>query len=187
MAVKPIGHTLSATSVVGQPLSRLFYRISHLRFLVDTGAAVSVIPPSPSERTRKHSLTLDTSISTYGSRSLTLNLGLRRTLHWVFIVRKPILGADFLHHFNLLVDVKNCKLLDNLTHLCVLPLKPPQALPCTLTAWMTTSPHFFMSSHLSPRLAPLAISHNTPHPYQGSARLGSSTSPHTRASQGRTP
>ena len=115
----------------------LYYR-SHISFtfLVDTGAAVSVIPPSPSERTRKYSLTLEaanhTSISTYGSRSLTLNLGLRRTLHWVFIiadVRKPILGADFLHHFNLLVDVKNCKLLDNLTHLCVQGIATPETSP----------------------------------------------------------
>ena len=54
-----------------------------------------------------------TSIPTFGTRSLTLTLGLRRTFRWPFIiadVRKPVLGADFLHHFNLLVDVKHHKL-----------------------------------------------------------------------------
>ena len=61
-------------------------------------------------------------IPTYGTRSLTLNLGLRRIFHWAFIladVKRPILGADFLHHFSLDVDVKNHQLLDGLTNLRV--------------------------------------------------------------------
>ena len=74
---------------------------------------VSVLSPSSSDRKHKtDKLTLlavnDTPISTYGKRSLTLNLGLRRSLPWIFIiadVQKPILGADFLRHFELLVDV----------------------------------------------------------------------------------
>ena len=128
-----------ATSVVGQHTSRLFYitdRISGLHFLIDTGAAVSVIPPSPSERTHKHSLHLQavnhTSISTYGSQSLTLDLGLRRTFRWAFIiaeVQKPIIGADFLHHFSLLVDIKNHQLLDNLTHLSIQGIVTPDSSP----------------------------------------------------------
>ncbi len=58
----------------------------------------------------------------YGTRSLTLNLGLRRTFHWAFIVadvRKPILGADLLYNFSLLVDVKHHQLLNGLTRLRV--------------------------------------------------------------------
>ena len=46
-------------------------------------------------------------IATYGIQSLTFNLGLRRTFHWVFLVADvttPIIGADFLRHFDLLVD-----------------------------------------------------------------------------------
>ena len=39
------------------------------------------------------------------------------------------MGADFLHHFNLLVDVTNCKLLDNLTHLCVQGIATPETSP----------------------------------------------------------
>ncbi len=46
----------------------------------------------------------DTSIRTFGQRSLTLNLSLRRSFPWIFIVadlQKPILGADFLRHYGL--------------------------------------------------------------------------------------
>ena len=42
-----------ATSVTGQQPSRLFYvtdSLTGLRFLVDTGAEISVIPPSASDR-----------------------------------------------------------------------------------------------------------------------------------------
>ena len=49
------------------------------------------------------------SIPTYGRQSLTLNLGLRHTFPWIFIianVHQPIIGADFLNHFNLLVDLR---------------------------------------------------------------------------------
>ena len=96
-----------------------------MQFLVDTGADVSVIPPSAAERKHPQTLQLQavnhTSISTYGIRSLTLNLGLQCTFRWAFIVadvRKPILGADFLHNFSLLVDIKHHQLLDGLTQLC---------------------------------------------------------------------
>ncbi len=59
---------------------------------------------------------------TYGTRSLTLDLGLRRTFRWVFIianVKKPILGADFIHNFGLLVDVRHNRLSDTVTQLKV--------------------------------------------------------------------
>ena len=126
---KRIGRTLAATSATDLPTSsRLFFvRDTHTntRFLVDTGSEVSVIPPTPADR--KHSLdprTLNavnnTSITTYGQRSLTLNLGLRRSLPWIFIiadVQKPILGADFLTHYGLTVDMRHCKLIDTHTRL----------------------------------------------------------------------
>lgn len=59
-------------------------------------------------------------IDTYGSKTITLNLGLRRPFTWVFVVAnvtKPILGADFLKHFGLLVDIQNKKIIDNTTKL----------------------------------------------------------------------
>ena len=49
-------------------------------------------------------------------------MGLRRTFRWVFIiadVKNPILGADFLRHYNLLVDLQQNKLTDSVTQLKV--------------------------------------------------------------------
>ena len=83
----------------------------------------------------------NTSIATYGTRSLTLDLGRRRTFRWVFVianVQHPILGADFLRHFSLLVDMRYHHLRYGLTQLAIqgvtcnarspspaiLPLKP---------------------------------------------------------------
>lgn len=110
-----------AASAAGLIQSRLFYitdRLSGLRFPVDTGADVSVVPPSRTECNRQHGPRLEavnnTSIATFGTRFLTLNPGLRRTFRWIFIIadiRKPILGADFLHHFSLFVDIKGHRLL----------------------------------------------------------------------------
>lgn len=80
--------------------------------LVDTGAEVSVVPASRADRKRQQDFSLsavnNTSITTFGKRSLSLNLGLWRTFRWIFVVadvQKPIIGADFLHHFGLLVDL----------------------------------------------------------------------------------
>ena len=122
--------SLVATSVTGLISSRLFYitdTSTKLRFLIDTGAEVSIIPPSKYDRLRQpDSLQLqaenNTSITTYGRRSLTLDLGLRRVFHWVFIiaqVKTPILGADFLRHYGLLVDMGKRCLTDSLISLKV--------------------------------------------------------------------
>ncbi|KYM98352.1 hypothetical protein ALC62_10938 [Cyphomyrmex costatus] len=59
-------------------------------------------------------------INTYGFKWLTLNLGLKRTFSWKFCiadVSNPILGADFLSHFGLLIDMKHKRLIDNVTGL----------------------------------------------------------------------
>ncbi|XP_025831093.1 uncharacterized protein LOC108740169 [Agrilus planipennis] len=61
-----------------------------------------------------------TPIATYGTINLNLNLGLRRNFPWSFVIAdvlKPIIGADFLSHFGLLVDLRNGKLHDQLTNL----------------------------------------------------------------------
>ena len=122
------GRSLMTTTVSGQSLSRLFFfleRTSHQRFLVDTGAEVSVVPPSKSERQHKQQginllAANGATITTYGLRSITVNLGLRRPYRWIFTVadvRRPILGADFLGHHGLLVDLKNRILIDSETKL----------------------------------------------------------------------
>lgn len=92
-----------------------------MRFLIDTGANVSVLPV-----TRKSYSVSDSSnfklyaancseIQTYGTRNLELNLNLKKLYKWTFIVanvKQPIIGADFLRHYNLLVDLNSQKLID---------------------------------------------------------------------------
>ena len=81
------GQSLVATGSTRLINSRLFYVTDHnsnLRLLVDTGAEVSLIPPSKSFRSfPQEGLSLHAAngspITTYGRQSLTLNLGLRRT------------------------------------------------------------------------------------------------------------
>ena len=76
------GQVLMATSTPGLPPSRLFFvadRCSGLRFLVDTGAEVSVLPVSRLSRPPPptgHSLQAvnNSSIATFGAESHTLNL-----------------------------------------------------------------------------------------------------------------
>ena len=141
LAVKQAGRSLAATSAAGPTHpGRLFYvhdSHSNTKFLVDTGAEVSVVPPTRTERSRPQGIfTLQgvdgTQIATYGVRSCTLNIGLRRTFRWVFIianVKQAILGADFLHHFGLVVDVRQHTLADSTTHLHVNGLTSNQPSP----------------------------------------------------------
>ena len=119
------GQSLAATSATGHQPSHLFYVTDHstgLRFLVDTGAEISVIPPSRTERKHQLQAVNNIAIATYGRHSLTLDLGLRLTFRSVFVVanvKNPILGADFLQHYCLLVDVHQSRLSDALTQLKV--------------------------------------------------------------------
>ncbi|GBM17723.1 Transposon Ty3-I Gag-Pol polyprotein [Araneus ventricosus] len=100
-------------------------RPSGLNFLVDTGASISVVPPSSAERCKPKSLlnllaASGTKINTYGTRNLSLNIGLRRIFPWSFIiadVSRPILGADFLTHYGIIIDLKSKSLKDQQTTL----------------------------------------------------------------------
>lgn len=61
-----------------------------------------------------------TPIETYGNKQLSVDLGLRRAYRWIFIianVKTAILGADFLYHHGLILDLKSSKLIDSLTTL----------------------------------------------------------------------
>ena len=106
--------------------SHLFYimdKSSGYRFLIDTGAEISAIPPSHSDsKYRQEGCNLlavnGSTIATYGKKSLTLDLELQHIFRWIFIianVQSPILGADFLRQYSLLVDMKHCRLVDALT------------------------------------------------------------------------
>lgn len=122
--------SITAAGDQGQASSRLFHitdRTTGLRLLVDTGAEVSIIPASKTDRRLREKSTplqaINSSvIATYGQKSLTLDLGLKRKLQWLFWiadVRYAILGADFLRHFHLLVDMNRCRLVDSYTGLSV--------------------------------------------------------------------
>ncbi|CAE1298418.1 unnamed protein product [Acanthosepion pharaonis] len=107
----------------------LFYihdRNSNLKFLIDTGAQISVIPVSncsksvttPKEALLKLQAANGTPISTYDECIMSFNIGLRREFTWTFKiadVETPILGADFLAHFNLSVELSSRTLTDTRT------------------------------------------------------------------------
>ena len=112
---KPAGQQLAATSSTGHQVSHLFYvtdRWTKLRLLIDKGTEVSSVPQSHTQQ--KHQCqgpslqaVNNTRSSTYGTCSLTLDLGLRHTFRWVFIITdisKRILSVDFLKHYGLLVS-----------------------------------------------------------------------------------
>ena len=96
------------------------------RFLVDTGAEVSVLPatgldtrigqPGPPLKAANGS-----SITTYGVRPTKLRFA-SREYDWKFIiadVARPLLGADFLRANSLLVDLKSKRLVDAGTYLSI--------------------------------------------------------------------
>ncbi len=95
---------------------------ARLTFLIDTGASISLVPPTQQEKRSAPSYNLQAAngspIASYGHRSISINLGLSRTFRWIFTVAnvtQPILGADFLHHFSLSVDLRRNRLLDSKT------------------------------------------------------------------------
>ncbi|GFR10167.1 transposon Tf2-6 polyprotein [Trichonephila clavata] len=106
---------------------RLFIKdkSSNIAFLIDTGSDFSVLPASISEKRKGNSIqqlsAANTSpINVYGKRLLTLDLNLRRVFRWPFLIASvsvPIIGADFLYHFNISPDLRNRKLIDNATKL----------------------------------------------------------------------
>ena len=113
-----------ATQPVGpRSKSRLFHIkdcVSGTLYLIDTGAEVSVIPPTAADRENGfRDLNLraanGTIIHTYGDRTLSILLNHCSPFQWNFIIADvpvPIIGLDFLEHFGLLVDPKRRRLID---------------------------------------------------------------------------
>ena len=114
-------------ATVGPPLLQVAARFGATKvdMIIDTGAAVSIIPPNI-----VNGITLNKSpvkltaadgqnIPCHGESLLEISIpSLRRKFTWNFIIAEtthPLLGADFLTHFNLIVDCKSKKLIDNLT------------------------------------------------------------------------
>jgi len=84
-----------------------------IKFLIDTGSDVSIIPYSnKTNRSAASNLKLyaanSTVIDTFGKRTITVNVYLRRLFTWIFILAntsEAIIGADFLYKFNLLITL----------------------------------------------------------------------------------
>lgn len=124
---EPLQVNLSSKYLNHQPVNiqriHIHDQKSSNRFLIDTGADISIIPPALKDlrnAAKLHQLFAanGSPIQTYGTKRLTVDLGLRRPFVWVFTiadVKSPIIGADFLKHYDLLVDLRRSKLIDNTT------------------------------------------------------------------------
>ena len=85
------------------------------KYLIDTGAEVSVLPKSCANRTTDAaSVPLvaanNTTIDAYHTSKCVSDVGLKRDYTWKFIVadaQQPIIGADFLIHYSILVDLRS--------------------------------------------------------------------------------
>ena len=97
--------------------------ISGRRFLVDSGAFVSVFPASGLDTRSHHPSALleavnGSKIRTYGHKQITLSINGRKYV-WQFMVAdvtQPLLGADFLCSNTLMVHVKGQRLVDPMTY-----------------------------------------------------------------------
>ena len=96
-------------------LALLVDEASQQRFLVDTGSSYSILPhKSQQPHSGLRLCTADRSpIPCWGGRKVHMAAGGRR-FSWTFLladVALPIIGADFLKHFGLLVDIGEMRLL----------------------------------------------------------------------------
>lgn len=110
------------------PLMEVAARLgaTNIDFVVDTGAAVSVIPKKYVNGVVIYPTNISIvaangiKIECCGQAVLTLALhNMRRDYTWTFLIAettKPLLGYDFLSHFNLLIDCTNNKLIDETTN-----------------------------------------------------------------------
>uniref|UniRef100_A0A5S6Q5X1 Peptidase A2 domain-containing protein n=1 Tax=Trichuris muris TaxID=70415 RepID=A0A5S6Q5X1_TRIMR len=106
-------------AIVGLPkTSRCIYvadQISGIRFLVDTGASVSVLScsklrQSPTAHTLPLQAVNGTPIRSFCRRTLSIQTTTLPTIEWTFHLadaQVALLGADFLHHHGLVVDLRD--------------------------------------------------------------------------------
>lgn len=143
------------------PLStgRLFVtdRRTKIQFLVDTGSDLCVFPRSAlKERRPKTTYQLSaangSTINTYGDLYLKLDLGLRREFSWRFIVadvNKAIIGVDFLSFYNIIVDCRNQRLIDNTTSLSAIasPILPSDTISSVKVMTGETKYHALLAKY----------------------------------------
>ena len=124
----PCGKRVKSTSAAVKvdedqiPLPHVLNIKTGTKFLVDTGAEVSIVRPTRIDQSFK---SYDRSlfaanhspIATYGNKPLTLQLGSQQKFSWIFIVayvKYNIIGSDFLTHFGMTVNFnKKCLVFEN--------------------------------------------------------------------------
>ena len=111
--------TAIAVKVDGKdsPLPHIIDKKTGTKYLVDTGAEVSIVRPTRSDLSfRSFERPLFTAnhspIATFGNKPITLHLGVNQKFTWIFMVadvKYNIIGADFLSYFSINVNFeKNC-------------------------------------------------------------------------------
>ncbi|GFW84246.1 retrovirus-related Pol polyprotein from transposon opus [Trichonephila clavipes] len=171
-----VSSVIAGMAEPSQHTSRLFLldRKSGQKFLIDSGSEICVIPPSPTmNKPPQSNFSLfaanNTKIPAYGMVHKELNLGLRRPFIWTLIiadVSSPIIGADFLKHFNILIDLKKKRLVDVETSLFTPCVFSNIVQPSILTVDANISFKNILSKypHLSnPSLISKSASHGTVH------------------------
>lgn len=103
-------------------------RRSNIKFLIDTGACISLIPSTLFESNKATpedpylQAANGTPIKTFGEKLLTLNIGLRRNYAFPFIiadVKHAIIGADFLTKHALTINMSDKTINDPTTKISV--------------------------------------------------------------------
>lgn len=109
------------------PLFYVWEQTSQQRFLVDTGAQVSVVPPSThparplSGSPTKLLAANGTVVDVHGTRDISVSFGDGPSLSWTFVVADVpmhIVGADLLSHHRLTVDIYKRELRDASGRVC---------------------------------------------------------------------
>uniref|UniRef100_A0A1A9UWK7 Peptidase A2 domain-containing protein n=1 Tax=Glossina austeni TaxID=7395 RepID=A0A1A9UWK7_GLOAU len=99
-------------------ISRLFGKNNILKYLIDNGAEISVLPAIKlSDKMNSFDISFTTangsSIRTYGKNLLNLDINLRREFRFAFLIAevlRPIIGAVFLRKYGILIDITNKQL-----------------------------------------------------------------------------
>ena len=108
------------------PLPHVIDKRTGTKYLVDTGAEVSIVRPTRydySFRSFERPLFAAnrSPIATYGNKPTTLNLGHQGNFSWIFVVAEVkynIIGSDFLSHFGMIIDFnKQCLVFDEVKHI----------------------------------------------------------------------
>lgn len=156
--------------------SRLFLhdRKTGQKFLIDSGSEISVLPPSFKDKNRScENFSLfaanNTRIPAYGFVHRQLDLGLRKSFPWTFVIADvtcPIIGADFLKHFNLLVDLKRQCLINPETSLLTHGTISHKNQPSVVTVSVNSDYDSLLSEFsdiTNPTLIKQTVSHDTVH------------------------